>query len=192
MSRALKQQLVGEQVRRLREASGLSLRSLAKHTDFSASFISQLEHGLVSPSINSMERIAGALGVTLVEFFAATANGLSGSVVRSAQRKRLASSWSRGSIDSLAPLTPGCRLEPVLITLEPGGRSGKHPVAAPVEEFALVLAGGPLVTLGPDQHKLRVGDAVRILARELRLWQNPSKAKARILIVSLRAALKSR
>jgi quercetin dioxygenase-like cupin family protein len=139
-----------------------------------------------------MERIAGALGVTLVEFFAATANGASGSVVRSAERKRLASSWSRGSVDALAHLTPGCRLEPVLITLESGGRSGKHPAAAPLEEFALVLAGGPIVTLGPDRHKLEPGDAVRILPHELRLWENASKAKAQILIVSLRAALKRR
>jgi transcriptional regulator with XRE-family HTH domain len=63
MPTRLKQQAVGEQVRLLRTQRGMSLRSLAAQTDFSPSFISQLENGQVSPSISSMERIAAALGV---------------------------------------------------------------------------------------------------------------------------------
>ena len=62
-------------MRRLREQRGLSLRALAAATDFAPSFISQLEHGTVSPSIASMERIVGALGVSLGEFFASLASG---------------------------------------------------------------------------------------------------------------------
>jgi hypothetical protein len=36
-----------------------------------------------------------------------------------------------------------------LITLEPGGRSAKHPVAHAREEFGYVLAGEVALTLGP-------------------------------------------
>ena len=78
----LKQQAVGDLVRRLREQRGLTLRALAAATDFSPSFISQLENGLVSPSIDSMERIANTLGVTLGEFFASLGSGEGGLVVR--------------------------------------------------------------------------------------------------------------
>jgi len=60
----------------------MSLRSLASRTDFSPSFISQVENGVVSPSIASMEKIAGALGVTLGEFFAAAAEGEATSALR--------------------------------------------------------------------------------------------------------------
>ncbi|MFI5185012.1 MAG: helix-turn-helix domain-containing protein, partial [Vicinamibacteria bacterium] len=64
----LKQEAVGAHIRQLRLSSNISLRTLAARTDFSPSFISQVENGLVSPSINSMQKIAEALGVTLGEF----------------------------------------------------------------------------------------------------------------------------
>jgi transcriptional regulator with XRE-family HTH domain len=56
---------IGEVLRQLRERQGLSLRTLAGRAGFSASFLSQLENGQVSPSIASLDRIAAELGVTL-------------------------------------------------------------------------------------------------------------------------------
>ena len=60
---------VGERVRSLRTALNLSVRTLASKASFSPSFISQVENGLVSPSIASLERIASVLEVTLAGFF---------------------------------------------------------------------------------------------------------------------------
>jgi transcriptional regulator with XRE-family HTH domain len=91
----LKQQVVGDHVHRLRVETGMSLRMLAKQTGFSASFISQLENGQVSPSISSMEKIATALGVTLGQFFASGDGGEGGLIVRAADRETLSSGWSK-------------------------------------------------------------------------------------------------
>jgi transcriptional regulator with XRE-family HTH domain len=181
----LKQHAVGAWVRRLREDQRISLRALAARTDFSPSFISQVENGLVSPSIASMEKIAGALGVTLSEFFAAAAQGEAGLIVRIADRMHLSSQWSRGRVEALGP-GQGRRFDTVVITLEPGGRSGKHPHAHHAEEFAYVLAGEAMLTLGPEEHRLAAGDAVTIRAQELRRWENRSNAVLQILVVSVR------
>jgi transcriptional regulator with XRE-family HTH domain len=175
---------VGLHVRHLRTGAGLSLRALAERTDFSPSFISQVENGQVSPSIASMEKIAASLGVTLGEFFAAAARGEGGTVVRAQERTVLSSSWSAASVAALSPMAGQRRLEPVLITLEPDGRSGKHPAPHAAEEFAFVLEGEVRLTLGPEAHDLRAGDAVTILPRELRLWENLSRHPARVLVVS--------
>lgn len=182
----LKQQVVGERVRRLRLAAGISLRTLAAQTDFSPSFISQVENGLVSPSIASMERIAGALGVTLAEFFFAAAEGDAVLIVRANQRTQAASLWSHAQMEPLSPLTETRKLEPVLITLEPGGRSSKHPVAAAREEFAYVLEGELILTLGPEEHRMEPGDAVTIRPQELRRWENRGTTAARFLEVASR------
>jgi len=182
----LKQQIVGKHVRRLRTENGTSLRGLASQTGFSPSFMSQVENGQVSPSISSMERIAEALGVTLGEFFAAAAGGEGGLIIHAADRQGLSSGWSSAEIEALSVLRPTTRLEPVLITLRPGGRSGKHPYAHPREEFAFVLDGRVTLTLGPERHRLKKGDAATILPQELRLWVNESARPARILIVSAR------
>ncbi len=186
MTSILKQQAIGSHVRRLRTERALSLRELARQTDFSASFMSQLENGQVSPSISSMEKIASALGVTMGEFFAVAAQGEGGIIVRAADRAAIGSRWSSAEIEALSPMRASQRLEPVLITLLPGGRSGKHPYPHPREEFAFVVEGRVSLTLGPERHALATGDAVMILPGELRLWENDSAAPARVLVVSLR------
>jgi quercetin dioxygenase-like cupin family protein len=182
MTQRLKQHVVGEHVRRARLRSGMTLRTLARESGFSPSFMSQVENGQVSPSISSMERIARAVGLTLGEFFASATGGEGGLVVRVADRQALSSRWSDAEIEVLS--APRARLEALLITLRPGGRSGKHPYAHPSEEFAVVIQGAVRLTLGPDEHRLQRGDAATILPGELRLWRNSSRGLAKILIVS--------
>lgn len=185
MSPLLKQHAVGAWVRELRTQQGLSLRTLATRTDFSPSFISQVENGVVSPSISSMEKIANALGVTLAEFFAAAVQGEAVLIVRTEDRLEMLSGWSRGRLEALSPMR-GRRQEPVLMTLEPGGRSGKHPYSHSAEEFAYVVEGEAILTLGPEVHTLHAGDAVTIRPQELRRWENKSASIVRVLIVSVR------
>ena len=181
----LKQQQVGEHVRRLREQARLSVRALAARTDFSPSFISQLENGQVSPSIHSMEKIANVLGVTLGSFFAAVGPGEGGLVLRRVDREPIPSSWSNAEIESLGRHSPQRRLDPLLITLAPGGRSGKHPVAHRTEEFALVLKGRVHLRIGPDEHVLSAGDSATLLGGELRMWVNEGRTACQVLIVGL-------
>jgi transcriptional regulator with XRE-family HTH domain len=181
----LKQHAVGELVRRLREGRGLSLRGLGAVTEFSASFLSQLEKGQVSPSIASMERIANALGVSLGEFFNSLGSNEGGVVVRASERVLLQSQWSQATLEALSPMNRGRLIEPMLITLEPGGRSGKHPTAQPREEFAFVLAGEVDLTLGPDTYSLKEGDAASLLRGELRRWTNVGSRQARVLVVAV-------
>lgn len=184
---ALKQRQVGAHVRRLREQARLSVRALAARTDFSPSFISQLENGQVSPSIHSMEKIASTLGVTLGTFFAAVGPGEGGLILRRRDRQPIPSSWSSAEIESLGRPGPHRRLSPLLISLAPGGRSGKHPVAHSTEEFALVLKGRVHLRVGPDEHVLTRGDSVTLLAGELRLWVNAGRSACQVLIVGLQA-----
>lgn len=183
MTGILKQEVIGRHVRALRKRAGLSARAFGSRTGFSASFISQLENGLVSPSIGSMQKIAAALGVTLGEFFTAAGEGASGTIVRARDRTRFASNWSSAELESLGTSR---RLEAVLITLEPGGRSGKHPYGNEHEEFAFVKTGPLALTLGRDRHLLRTGDSVVFLPGELRLWENPGRRQGRLLVVTLR------
>jgi transcriptional regulator with XRE-family HTH domain len=180
----LKQEVIGQHVRRLRRRAGLAARALGRRTGFSASFISQLENGLVSPSIGSMQKIAAALGVTLGEFFTAAGEGASGTIVRAHERSRFASDWSAATLESAGM---DRRLEATVVHLAPSGRSGRHPHGhTSAEDYAFVLKGPVGLTLGPDRHVLRTGDAVCFQPGELRLWDNPCRTVARLLFISVR------
>jgi transcriptional regulator with XRE-family HTH domain len=122
----LKQQRVGKQVRRLRTKNGISQRRLASLTGFSPSFISQVEAGL---------------GVTLGEFFAATAEADGGLIVRAGEPATLESWWSNAETEALTRMRATDGLEAALVTLKRGGRSGKHPYPHPRDQFAFVMEG---------------------------------------------------
>ncbi|HEY0249638.1 MAG TPA: XRE family transcriptional regulator [Gryllotalpicola sp.] len=62
---------IGQRIRTLRRAHGLTLMQLAERTDLSHSFLSQLERGHARPSMVSLERIARALETSQVELLAA-------------------------------------------------------------------------------------------------------------------------
>ena len=113
----LKQEAVGAYVRELRKRMRLSLRGLAARTGFSASFVSQLERGLVSPSLHSMERVAAVLGTSLGGFFTALGETDAGLIVRASERKVLHSAWSLAQLAALLPSRGTQRLEPLLLTL---------------------------------------------------------------------------
>jgi transcriptional regulator with XRE-family HTH domain len=176
---------LGDRVRMLREARTLSLRTLASRAGFSPSFISQVENGQASPSIASLERIAGALGVTLAQFFRHS-EADEPIVVRASQRPDLVSAWSRAEIELLGPSRTGGLLEPMMLTLEPGGRSGSQPYAHAGEEFAIVFEGEVSLTLGEAVHQLARGDAVTFPAAMPHQWVNHGAEPARIVVVSAR------
>ena len=107
-------------LRQVRERQGLSLRSLATRAGFSASFLSQLENGQVSPSIASLARIASQLGVTLADLFEATEDRPA-IVVRADARPGFISSWSRARIESLVAAGGRRPFEALCVTLAPQG-----------------------------------------------------------------------
>jgi quercetin dioxygenase-like cupin family protein len=176
------QQYVGEVVRRGREQLGLSVRGLAEKVDFSPSFISQVENGQVSPSIASLERIGFALGLTLSKLFEA-ADSREAAVVRAGERRSLSSEWSRARIESLGTGN-GRWLEPLMITINPQGSSGKKPHSKPEEEFAIVFEGTVLLDLNGQAYSMERGDSVLIPPETPHRWSNESAEPVSILMVT--------
>jgi transcriptional regulator with XRE-family HTH domain len=60
---------IGDRLKRLRKARGLSMRELAVKADVAASFVSRIEAGKASPTIMTLQKLLEALGVEVVEFF---------------------------------------------------------------------------------------------------------------------------
>ena len=54
---------LGEKIKKIRNGKSFSLRDLAGKVDLSASFLSQIEQGKASPSIENLKKIANCLDV---------------------------------------------------------------------------------------------------------------------------------
>jgi quercetin dioxygenase-like cupin family protein/DNA-binding XRE family transcriptional regulator len=187
MMKPVEPQIIGEHIRCLRLERHVSVRAFAAQTGFSPSFISQLENGQVSPSLGSLQKIAETLGVTLGEFFAATASGAEEDlIVRQAERRRLDSTWTDAHVEALGSMTRSRRLEPVLATFGPGGKSGKHVHSHSREEFAFVVKGHVTLTLGDEENGLAPGDAFTLPAHAPHRWENRGEEIVEVLMISSR------
>jgi transcriptional regulator with XRE-family HTH domain len=173
---------VGGRVRQLRLGQGMSIRTLAAKTGFSPSLISQVEHGQVTPSIGSLERIAIALGVGLGKFFSEPNTHVTG-LVRASARQKLTSTWSPVSIEALGPMNGSGKLESVMMTMAPGGRSGKYPATDSGEKFAFIVEGEVTLTIGDEVHTLGKGDAITFAPANSHQWENTGAEIAQVMIV---------
>ena len=60
---------VGKQIQKIRESKGLSQQDLAAKCNFEKSNMSRLEAGRVNPTLSTLEKVAKALDISLVELF---------------------------------------------------------------------------------------------------------------------------
>src|SRR6476620_5495941 len=87
---------LGARIRTRRLARHETLRELAGQAAVTESFLSQVERGVASPSIASVQRIARALDTAIAELFAA--DDSAGTVVRVGDRRRIVSQ-GLGAVD---------------------------------------------------------------------------------------------
>jgi transcriptional regulator with XRE-family HTH domain len=173
---------LGLRLQAARERAGVTLREVARRTGLSPSFLSQLERDRVSPSIASLKQVASALGVRVADLLAEPSAG-DGVVLRRAARPvwRLA----HARYEQLAPAAPGAerRMQPQLITFEPGGTLGDHPVSHAGDEFGFVLSGRVECAVGDEVFLLEPGDSVYFDARRPHRTRNAAAGEATYLLV---------
>src|SRR5688572_29780643 len=80
---------IGEQLHESRTRLNLSVQALADASGISAGMISQIERGLANPSINTISKLASALGLQLGVFFEPRPQTDQELVVRKNQRRRI-------------------------------------------------------------------------------------------------------
>ncbi len=80
---------IGDKIKKIREAKGLSQKEVAIALSMNPSQYSKIENGKVDPQFSSIERIAKALGMDMADFFSseqiADVNSLNKSVVEKVQ-----------------------------------------------------------------------------------------------------------
>jgi len=149
--------LIGSRIRQRRKQLNISLRELAQQVGVTASFLSQVERDLTSPSLKSLKAIAEAMGVPVFRFLLDESNG--GHVVRHDQRKRL--SLPNPTLD-YELLTPDLEHQMLLFLgrYEPGGSSEAISNRPEVEECIFVLQGRLEIDLAEGSYILEAGDSI--------------------------------
>jgi transcriptional regulator with XRE-family HTH domain len=170
---------LGARIRSLRLARRATLRQLAARAAVTESFLSQVERGVASPSIASVQRIARALDSSIAELFAADENA--GTVVRVRDRRRIVYQ-GLGAVDEFLTRGADGRLQVIYSTIEPGGGTGDEAYTHDSDEEVVVVLEGSLdLWVGPEHYRLAAGDAVTHSSRIPHRNTNPGPGVARVL-----------
>jgi len=170
---------LGARIRALRLARGATLRELAANAGVTESFLSQVERGVASPSIASVQRIARALDQSIAELFAEPES--IGQVVRADQRRRV-SYPGLGAFDEFLTRSTDGRLQVILSTIEPGGGTGDEAYTHDSDEEVVVVLEGELdLWVGTEHYRLSTGDALTHASRVPHRNTNPGPGVARVL-----------
>ncbi|MBQ9047839.1 MAG: helix-turn-helix transcriptional regulator [Solobacterium sp.] len=172
---------IGRRIRQLRVQNGLTLEELASRTELTKGFLSQLERNLASPSIQTLEDIAEALGTTLAKFFAEEAN----EQIVFTGKDFFTDKQETQTIHWIVPNAQKNAMEPIILELQPKA-SSKTIVPHEGEEFGYVLSGRLYLCVDGDLKgkPVRKGDTFYLTADRSHYLENRSDKPAAVLWIS--------
>ena len=172
---------IGNRVRELREARGLSMRALAELCELSPNAISLMERGKTSPNVSTLHRMATALEVHITAFFEDRQERARLVLSRAGQRP--AAGYQQPLLESLGSGLEQQTMDPFEVTLQPGSGSGQQVMSHDGQELVYCLEGELEYTVEGQVYQLGAGDSLMFEARLPHSWQNPSTEPTRFLLI---------
>jgi transcriptional regulator with XRE-family HTH domain len=172
---------VASRLRELREARGISMRTLATKSGLSANALSMIERSKTSPSVSTLYKLADALGVSITAFFGAETDKKPVVHIKSDTRTRM--SFARGVFEALGGEQFAGRVEPFMLTLESGASSGPHNIVHTGHEFVFSLRGQLEYYVDKQTYLLEAGDSLLFASKLPHRWKNPSHHVTNALIM---------
>ena len=171
---------IGIRIKNLRNQNGLTQQELADRTELTKGYISQLEHGSVSPSVTTLLDLIECLGTSPAEFFRETQFE---QVVFTEEGFFEKVDEDGNSIQWIVPTAQKNRMEPLLVRLEPHRRlEVDRPHEG--EESGFVISGRIRLHLGEQTHIVKAGESFYFKADREHFIENTTAQPARFIWVS--------
>jgi len=174
---------LGEKIKKCRNEKGFSLRDLASKVDLSASFLSQIEQGKASPSIENLKKIANYLDVRVSYLIEDDEAKKDTDVMRKNERNVIESVDSNTKISLLTSSDIQKNMEPIFYEIGPGGESGRDFYTHPGEEFIYILEGALDIYINDKTYSLYEGDSFYFKSTQKHRFKNNSSKVAKAIWV---------
>ena len=172
---------IGANIRRMREAAGLTVTAVARDAQLTKSTLSKIENGRVSSPIATLMRIADAMGVPVAEFFTEPRKEPDTVFTPRGQGKVITQDGTRFgyAYEALALERSHKLADPFLLTIQPTDPQGEFRHGG--EEFLYMVSGHVRATVGDKQYYLKPGDSLYFDPNQIHFFQALRKKQARFL-----------
>jgi transcriptional regulator with XRE-family HTH domain len=179
---------IGSKLRRLRLRKKMALVELGKHTGISASMLSQLENGKLTPTLPTLSRIALVFDVGLEYFFDYKRTKRTFSLMRGAERLRFPERPDTPQpsffFEVLASNAFEKRFSAYLAYFPVRGRSEVRDHVHDGWELVHVLSGSVAIYYEAEEYVLEAGDSVYFDGLEPHSYRGRSEPPACALIIT--------
>lgn len=172
---------IGGKIKNLRVRQDLTQEELAARSELTKGFISQVERNLTSPSVATLVDLLDALGTNLSDFFHEEKEEKT--VFHPEDYFESIDSDRNYRQEWIVPNAQKNRMEPIILTLKPGGRTREiRPFEG--EELGYVIKGSVRFIHDKKEYILEKGDTFYLTEPNLHYLENPGKIEAVVLCVS--------
>ncbi|MBD3182739.1 cupin domain-containing protein [Candidatus Poribacteria bacterium] len=177
---------LGGKVKSLRTKRGLTQSELGQKMGVTASYISQLERNLVSPSIDSLLQLISELHIDPSYFFSSVQSSTQKTVYNKGMYQEINLSGIKESEAEFLLLTgspKNRRLQSVMVTIQPGTEIPQHIFDHKGDEYIYVIKGELEFTNENGVYILREGDSAYLDSLVPTEWRNMGEVPAQALWV---------
>lgn len=176
---------LGRRIRAARVARRLTLEDVVGQTEFTVSWLSKIENGLLAPSLEGLVRLAEALDCSVEEFIEGLSTPPRFVVNRAGEGRMRPGRNGHTGLNScpLAESWRGRSMQPELLEI-PATGSKRATESRDGERFILVLAGDVKLTYGDEVVSLGPGDSIYFDASIPHLVAAAGRSTAKVLSVS--------
>lgn len=167
--------MLGDQIRSIRKSQEITLKELAEKTGLSIGYISQIERNLTDPSLSTLRKISGALGVPTYQFLGDEPHG--SLTIHRDEMIQLSQPNSNVRYQIMSPMPTGEFVPQSLVArfeLAPRSVDGELPVIHPSEEIVLLERGAVDVIIDGKPVHLEAGDTALIRSNLPHILSNPT------------------
>lgn len=156
----MKEQVIGQNIRRLREEAKITLTLLANKAELTKSALSKIETGQISPPISTLLRIANGLNVSIMDFFEEEQKEPVFEFTPKSKGQIISRNGSQFgyAYEALAIHKKNKNVEPFLITIKPSDPPGEFFHNG--QEFVYMLSGQMEFIIGEEKLTLKPGDSL--------------------------------
>lgn len=175
---------IGMEIKKLRTEKGITLKALSEKSELSVGFLSQLERGLTTIAVDSLEKLATILDVHLTHFFDNPVKKKE--LVLRSYEQEIMDSVEGGFIKySLSANLENKQLVPRLIEILPQKKDEEIvSYTHEGEEFVYVLEGILTVYLNGTRHDVYPGDSVHMDSTIAHNWANYTNKTVKLIAIN--------
>jgi len=180
---------IGERIRRMREAQGLSREQVSRLSGLAPERLAALEEGGAVPSIGVVIKLSRVLGSRMEGLILGREDALLLNPALTIHRAAHPTGYQYGETEQgytyrtlTRPGTPGHQMEPFLLTFVPGVTEAS-PISHEGQEFVYVLEGEIELSYDDDRVTLRPGDSAYLESSHPHLFRGLGGAPSRMLAV---------